>query len=322
MNDQDQINEEERQEAATETPAYAEATADKPAFLGCPQHMPTHLPGGFDGTEPGEKSKYEVEVEELKKRGAKLKACNDRSKARLTEILSIAERVLIGTVHSDGYKPGQYGEDYRRFGKAFAEIRRLVKESIADIDPDYEMLALQFARNSFDFAKFQEALAAVASMKQVDFPGVYYTPGWLVELAKKLSGSEMIPPREKPIDPTAPEVVHPQRLDDIGMQMDKVVIVDDDGVICKIRRAGVLMMGIGRPAQLWEIDAMKHPTYCRVQVFCDHKPIFDGKAFGKNVHRAGRLGLAVMIRFIHAQRKHQRNCRAAAAAKKSAQEVK
>ena len=44
MNDQDQINEEERHEAATETPA----------FLGCPQHMPTHLPGGFDGTFPAE----------------------------------------------------------------------------------------------------------------------------------------------------------------------------------------------------------------------------------------------------------------------------
>ena len=44
MNDQDQINEDERQEAATETPA----------FLGCPVHMPKQLPGGFDGTERGE----------------------------------------------------------------------------------------------------------------------------------------------------------------------------------------------------------------------------------------------------------------------------
>ena len=44
MNDQDQINEDERQEAATETPA----------FLGCPAHMPKQLPSGFDGTESGE----------------------------------------------------------------------------------------------------------------------------------------------------------------------------------------------------------------------------------------------------------------------------
>ena len=155
MQDQDIISEEERHEAATETPA----------LLGCPQHMPTHLPGGLDGTEPGE------------------------------------------------------------------------------------------------------------------------------------------------------DVVNPSRLDDIGMQMDRTTVVDDDGVVCKIRRAGVLMIGIGRPAQLWEVDATKHPTYCRVMVFCDHKPIFDGKAFGKNLHRAGLLGLAVMIRFIKIQRKHQRKNRKAAVKK-------
>ena len=173
MNDQDQINEDERQEAATE----------EPAFLGCPQHMPKTLPSGFDGTEP-----------------------------------------LRSARRSDPTVVGR------------------------------------------------------------DVPG-------------------------------APEVVNPSRLDDIGMQMDKTTVVDDDGVVCKIRRAGVLMMGIGRPAQLWEIDATKHPTYCRVMVFCDHRPIFEGKAFGKNIHRAGLLGLAVMIRFIQIQRKHQRKNRKAAVKK-------
>ena len=29
-----------------------EAATETPAFLGCPQHMPKALPGGFDGTEP------------------------------------------------------------------------------------------------------------------------------------------------------------------------------------------------------------------------------------------------------------------------------
>ena len=164
MNDQDIISEEEKHEAATETPA----------FLGCQQHMPTHLQSGFDGAEPGD-------------------------------------------------------------GRART--------------------------------------------------------------------------------PAAPEIVNPSRLDDIGMQMDKTTVVDDDGVVCKIRRAGVLMMGIGRPAQLWEVDATKHPTYCRVMVYCDHRLIFDGKAFGKNLHRAGLLGLAVMIWFIQAQRKHQRKNRKAAVKK-------
>ena len=32
-----------------------ERATETPAFLGCPQHMPTHLPGGFDGVEPAEK---------------------------------------------------------------------------------------------------------------------------------------------------------------------------------------------------------------------------------------------------------------------------
>ena len=177
MQDQDIISEDERHEAASETPA----------FLGCPQHMPTHLPGGFDGVEPGEKSKSEVEVEQ------------------------------------------------RNFEKSTVWLRASTSD--------------------------------------------------------------------------------PSRLDDIGMQMDRMTVVDDDGVVCKIRRAGVLMMGIGRPAQLWEVDATKHPTYCRVMVYCDHRPIFDGKAFGKNIHRAGLLGLAVMIRFIQAQRKHQRHCRKAAVKK-------
>ena len=38
-----------------------ERATETPAFLGCPQHMPTHLPGGFDGTEPAPKKRSEVE---------------------------------------------------------------------------------------------------------------------------------------------------------------------------------------------------------------------------------------------------------------------
>ena len=34
-----------------------EAATELPAFLGCPAHMPTHLPGGFDGVEPVEDEK-------------------------------------------------------------------------------------------------------------------------------------------------------------------------------------------------------------------------------------------------------------------------
>ena len=46
MNDQDEMF-----EMATETPA----------FLGCPQHMPTHIPSGFDGVEQGENRKHTMD---------------------------------------------------------------------------------------------------------------------------------------------------------------------------------------------------------------------------------------------------------------------
>lgn len=108
-----------------------ESATETPAFLGCPQHMPTKLPGGFDGVEPGEKSKYEVEVEELKKRGAKLKECNDRSYAKMNEIAMIANECIQRTTHAE-YAPGQYGQDYRTLGKAMCEIRQLVGPGLAE----------------------------------------------------------------------------------------------------------------------------------------------------------------------------------------------
>ena len=133
----------------------------------------------------GEDAASPLEKEELQKRGAKIFACNERSRARIAEIAHLANECLLNTNHPNGYEQGQYGKDYRTYGKAMSEIRKLVKESIADVDPDYEMLALQFARKTFDFSKFKEALAAVASMKPTDFPGCYYTPDWLARFAKE-----------------------------------------------------------------------------------------------------------------------------------------
>ena len=141
---------------------------------------------GEDAASPLEKDAASpLEKEELQKRGAKIFACNERSRARIAEIAHLANECLLNTNHPNGYEQGQYGKDYRTYGKAMSEIRKLVKESIADVDPDYEMLALQFARKTFDFSKFKEALAAVASMKPTDFPGVYDTPDWLARFAKE-----------------------------------------------------------------------------------------------------------------------------------------
>ena len=151
----------------------------EPIVPGCPSLMPRQLPGGFGGVEAAEK---EANGQDARSTGkAKLEKSYLSMRGRLEKItdLALAADAKCGTCD-------KVGQNWMTCSKAIAEIRKLVRESVADAAPDYEMLALQFARNSFDFAKFQEALAAVASMKAEDFPGVYYTPGWLCELAKKL----------------------------------------------------------------------------------------------------------------------------------------
>ena len=100
MNDQDQINEEERQEAATETPA----------FLGCPQHMPTHLPGGFDGVgpEPSDEAK---------------KALADgveRMRDKLSKIADIALAADAKCVNIE-----KIGKRWMECSKAICEIRKI-----------------------------------------------------------------------------------------------------------------------------------------------------------------------------------------------------
>ena len=143
MNDQDQINEEERHEAATETPA----------FLGCPQHMPTHLPGGFDGAEP-------APSDEAKKG---LADGVERMRDKLSKIADIALAADAKCVNIE-----KIGKRWMECSKAICEIRKICGPDLIE--------------------------------KAVFSTGMYYTPGWIVELAKKLEA------RQKPLDPTAPEM--------------------------------------------------------------------------------------------------------------------
>ena len=125
--------------------------------------------------------------EERAEAAAKLKACNDRSYARMAEINRIASETLVKTTHGS-YTSGQYGQDYSAFCKAMCEIRKIVKDSVFDVAPDYEMLARQFARPCFDSEKLAQAIEALASEQPIDYP-TFYTPGWLCELAKKLAAN-------------------------------------------------------------------------------------------------------------------------------------
>ena len=128
MNDQDQINEEERQEAATETPA----------FLGCPQHMPTHLPGGFDGVEPAPKKRSDLEK------------MNDLLRNRLRKISDVADKAVMGIRTDEEHNIALLG--------ACTEIRQLVdfyKPREKPVDPTApEMKAAkqkEYFRKHFSF---------------------------------------------------------------------------------------------------------------------------------------------------------------------------
>ena len=90
------VSEEEIQEAATETPT----------FLGCPQHMPTHLPGGFDGVEPASKKRSDLEK------------LNDLLLERLMRIRRISDDAIMD-VRTDK-------EHNKAFLAACTEIRKLV----------------------------------------------------------------------------------------------------------------------------------------------------------------------------------------------------
>lgn len=102
MRDQDEV-EQERMEAATETPA----------FLGCLQHMPTKLPGGFDGVEPGEKSKIEASIK--------------RMREKLSKIADIALAADAKCVNIE-----KLGVRYLECSKALCEIRMMCGRDLAE----------------------------------------------------------------------------------------------------------------------------------------------------------------------------------------------
>ena len=277
------------------------------------------------------KSWEEKTPEERAEAAAKLKACNDRSYARMAEINRIASETLVKTTHGS-YTSGQYGQDYRAFGKAMCEIRKVVKESVFDVDPDYEMLARQFARPFFDADKLAKAIEALASEQPIDYP-TFYTPGWLVDLAKKIEAEGKVKvegegeQRNVPLahfpsgadgtEPAAIEhapekqqpqmtVVRAQRLGDIGMVMDKRVSKGENGVVTRIHYAGIRHVSAARPAQLWEIDVVKDDTGSHITCRRDHERVFSGEAFFGLSHAAD-VAISMMIRKIigDTEKKHR-----------------
>lgn len=100
-----------------------EAATEEPATLGCPSLVPGKV---IVHEEPGGET-----LAELQRKGEQLKACNDRSYAKMVRIAELANECVLKTTHAE-YMPGQYGQDYREFGKTMGEIRELVGKSLVE----------------------------------------------------------------------------------------------------------------------------------------------------------------------------------------------
>ena len=100
-----------------------EAATEEPATLGCPSLVPGTV---VVHDEPGTET-----LAELQRKGEQLKACNDRSYAKMVRIAELANECVLKTTHAE-YAPGQYGQDYREFGKAMGEICELVGKSLSE----------------------------------------------------------------------------------------------------------------------------------------------------------------------------------------------
>ena len=244
----------------------------------------------------------EQEQKKFEENRQKLKACNERSRARLTEILSIAEKVLVKTVHSDGYRPGQCGQDYMAFGKAIGEIRMICKHDLGGDFPDYEWMAAMMTSDHFDPNRLAQELSAKASEKPVDYP-VGCCPSLGPEVFPSgADGTEPAPEnRQPPI-----HVVRPQLLSDIGMVMDKRVKKGEDGIVTRIHYAGIRHVDANRSAQLWEIDVTKCESGSHITCWRDHERVFSGVAFFGLSHAAD-VAIYMMIRKIigDTEKKHR-----------------
>ena len=92
-------------------------------------------------------------------------------------------------------------------------------------------------------------------------------------------------------------VVRPQLLSDIGMVMDKRVTTDENGIVTRIRYAGIRHIASNRQAQLWEIDVAKCDAGSHITCSRDHESVFSGVAFF-GINLAADVGISMMIRKI------------------------
>ena len=121
-----------------------EAATEEPATLGCPSLVPGKVVV-HDEQWAETLAEIQRKIDELLVQGEKLKASNDRMYEKMVRIAELANECVLKTTHAE-YAPGQYEQDYLEFGKTMGEIRELVGKSLADVAPDYEMLARELTQ--------------------------------------------------------------------------------------------------------------------------------------------------------------------------------
>ena len=125
-----------------------EAATETPAFLGCPQHMPTQLPRGFDGVEPASPSddaKSKVEAIVL----------------RQLEVLNKIVDIALAADAKACKQETKLGSKYLECSKAICSIRELCGPYLAKNLQGGEGVQPSQRKPTMDFGSFHVTRAAI-----------------------------------------------------------------------------------------------------------------------------------------------------------------
>ena len=125
-----------------------ESATETPAFLGCPQHMPTQLPSGFDGVEPASPS------DEAK---SKVEAIVLRQLEVLNKIVDIALAADAKACKQET----KLGSKYLECSKAICSIRELCGPYLAKNLQGGEGVQPSQRKPTMDFGSFHVTRAAI-----------------------------------------------------------------------------------------------------------------------------------------------------------------
>lgn len=258
----------------------------------------------------------EVEkMNEANPSAAKLVACNERMRERIVEIAHLANECLLNTNHPNGYEPGQFGKDYRTYGKAISEIRKTCKESMAEeCVPDYEWLAKIMTCEGFDPDQLAKAIEAEASQRPIDYP-TFYTPGWLCELAKKLEAQEPIR-EDSPDSPDSRSEAKAEKNDNLEFYGLKLNRFGGAGLGTKLIGKRV---NVDKTVQVFEIEVKRGNLATGARAFVtENGELLFSLVGGKSFVAVEQMAVSALHRLLKRRADHNKRKNLARKAKRSA----